>query len=606
MRIKIAVPEAFVSPPVVDAALEAVTRLDEHLIRSGQSPTSHALVKRGAVWRPEDPGDEHFDHGGTIAQRGWGDCDDWAPLHAATLRASGEDTGAVARVIPSGPSTYHAIVQRSDGSIDDPSIAAGMKPLNHRVSGAAIEVHALDPHDGRVYQGQLLPAVAPLSGHCGPGFHVRGVTVVGYGNFYEARCDVPMGGSPLMTVVGRRSHHRHVQRVPYGFSVTAFGASPIGALSDAMCGAIVLGDAAEMNTSLDRYKLLAVQAAMSGASPGQVREALIRTMTADVQAASKATGLHPAQHTQALLAQLAAEGHAVHGVIVGDFFGDIAHAASAVVSSVAHVANDVAHAVSSVPWGDIIHGVQAAVSVVPGLGTAVSNVIAAAETAYESAAALLSGNPLAGALHAAYNFATATVPGAGAIRIILDPVVTTLIDLTEKKEPIESALLDGILKAVPDSPKLGPLSPRTIASSLGHLIVSHLGMKTTHPTPAVAAQVHAALTAPVPPLDPTAHLHLLAAVPIAHAVTPLQRARQTALHRPPPPHAPPAYRRPVIHMGPIGPKRPGVAHAVVHVEQAAAHAQAQRVRPGSPGAPAGATHWHCQPLPGGQWQCQWR
>src|SRR5579863_5096688 len=133
MRIRIAVPEAFADPNVIDAALEAVTRLDESMIRHGQSPTSHQLITSGAVWRPENMGDEHFDHGGTIATRGWGDCDDWAPLHAATLRASGEDPGAIARVVPSGPSTYDAIVQRTDGSIEDPSIAAGMKPA--RVGG---------------------------------------------------------------------------------------------------------------------------------------------------------------------------------------------------------------------------------------------------------------------------------------------------------------------------------------------------------------------------------------------------------------------------------------------------------------------------------------
>jgi hypothetical protein len=612
MRIKIAVPEAFVSPPVVDAALEAVTRLNEHLIRSGQSPTSHKLIKQGAVWRPEPPGDEHFDHGGTIAQRGWGDCDDWAPLHCATLRASGEDPGAVARVIPSGPSTYHAIVQRSDGSVEDPSIAAGMKPLSHRVvGGAAIEVHALDPHDGRVYTGQLLPAVAPLSGHCGPGFHVRGCTVVGHGNFYEARCDVPMNGSPLMAVVGRRHHHRRVGRVPYGFSVTSFGPSPIGALSDALCGAVVLGDAAEMNTSLDRYKLLAVQAAMSGASPGQVRDALVRQMTADVQAAAKASGTHPQQHTQALLAQLEAETghlhHLVSGYVVGDFFGDIGHIASGIVHTVSNVANDVAKAVSSVPWGDIIHGVQAAVSVVPGLGTAVSNVIAAAETAYDSISAALSGHPLLGAIDAAVNFALASIPGGGALRIIIDPAKKFFEDVVIKGEPIESAALDSAIAAVPDSPKLGPISPRSLVSTLGHLVISHLGLKNTGQ--GKAAPTSAPHNAPMPIPVPLAAV--VPGAPVHTGPSAIQlslQARGAARHAAAPPPRRPPPPRPVLHMAmsPPGPKKPGIPHAVVHVDHAHSVAQAQRVKPGSPGAPPGATHWHCQPLPGGQWQCQWR
>lgn len=126
MRIQIAVPEAHVTKPVLDGALEAVTRLNEQLIKNGDSPTSDQLIAAGAKWEPEPPGDEHFDHGALIAKRKKGDCDDWAPLHAATLRVSGEDPQARAIVKRSGPKRWHAVVQRSDGSIDDPSSEAGM------------------------------------------------------------------------------------------------------------------------------------------------------------------------------------------------------------------------------------------------------------------------------------------------------------------------------------------------------------------------------------------------------------------------------------------------------------------------------------------------
>jgi len=126
VRVNIAIPEAHVKKPVLDGALEAVTRLNEDLIRSGESPTSHQLIEAGARWQPEKPGAEHFDHGGLIAARRHGDCDDWAPLHAATLRVTGEDPGATAVVRRSGGARWHAIVQRSDGTIDDPSLAAGM------------------------------------------------------------------------------------------------------------------------------------------------------------------------------------------------------------------------------------------------------------------------------------------------------------------------------------------------------------------------------------------------------------------------------------------------------------------------------------------------
>jgi hypothetical protein len=126
MRIQLAIPEKFVSEPVLNGALEAVTRLNESMLKAGATPTDLDLIKAGAIWKPEPPGDEHFDHGKEISERGWGDCDDWAPLRAGRLRATGEDPGAKAVVRKSGPKRWHATVIRSDGSEDDPSIDAGM------------------------------------------------------------------------------------------------------------------------------------------------------------------------------------------------------------------------------------------------------------------------------------------------------------------------------------------------------------------------------------------------------------------------------------------------------------------------------------------------
>jgi len=306
MRIQVAVPEEHVDPHVIDAALEAVTRLDESLIRAGQSPTSHELVAKGAIWRPEHMGDEHFDHGATIASRGWGDCDDWAPLHAATLRTSGADPGAIARVVPSGPSTFHAMVQTSDGRLlqgsEDISVMAGMKPLSHSVvgsgEGAAIEVHACDPHDGRIYAGSLLPTVGPLNLHCGPQFTVRGCRVHGRALF-EGRCDLPISGSPL---VGAR--HRHRRRVrgamPYAFSSTSLGYSPQAALSAAIVGAVLCGDAAELSTSADRYKLVAMQSKLAGMSPTEIHAALIYRIVDEAHQEAAATGV-PVEHVFARL-----------------------------------------------------------------------------------------------------------------------------------------------------------------------------------------------------------------------------------------------------------------------------------------------------------------
>src|SRR5580704_15741152 len=128
MRIRVSVPEQFVQPSVINAALEAVTRVNQAMIKAGDVPTFDPDTPRdfGIRWRPENMGDEHFDHAGIVMERKWGDCDDLAPWRAASLRETGEDAGAVAIAVPSGPDMYHALVRRSDGSNDDPSVAAGM------------------------------------------------------------------------------------------------------------------------------------------------------------------------------------------------------------------------------------------------------------------------------------------------------------------------------------------------------------------------------------------------------------------------------------------------------------------------------------------------
>jgi hypothetical protein len=126
MNIHVAVPEAEVSKPILDASLESLTRLNQSMLKKGKIPTFRSAVNN-VRWKPEPPGAERFDHGGIVLGRGWGDCDDLAGWHAASLRESGEDRGATAIVNRSGDKRWHAVVKRSDGSIDDPSKEAGMR-----------------------------------------------------------------------------------------------------------------------------------------------------------------------------------------------------------------------------------------------------------------------------------------------------------------------------------------------------------------------------------------------------------------------------------------------------------------------------------------------
>jgi len=130
MRIRLAIPDDLHSDDkeaALNAALESVTRANQGMLARGQIPTFERAAGAGAVrWRPEPPGDEHFDLASTVIGRKWGDCDDLAPWHAASLRVTGQDPEATPYVYKSGPDRWHAVVRRGDGSTDDPSRAAGM------------------------------------------------------------------------------------------------------------------------------------------------------------------------------------------------------------------------------------------------------------------------------------------------------------------------------------------------------------------------------------------------------------------------------------------------------------------------------------------------
>lgn len=110
-----------------DAALEASTRAHEALAHAGRLPDLRDAIDAGLRWRPEPPGQERFDLAPVVVGRGWGDCDDLAPWWAAQLRHTGQDRRARARVRRTGEKTWHAEVVRGDGSVDDPSVAAGMR-----------------------------------------------------------------------------------------------------------------------------------------------------------------------------------------------------------------------------------------------------------------------------------------------------------------------------------------------------------------------------------------------------------------------------------------------------------------------------------------------
>jgi hypothetical protein len=224
MRIRLAVPDAAVRPEVLDAALEAVTRTNERLIDEGMVPTAEQAIAKGVKWKPEPPGDEHFDHAQTVVKRGWGDCDDLAPYHAASLRVTGEDPGARAFVKRSGPNRWHAMVERSDGSVDDPSADAGMYEYRS-------------------------PVQAKLAGAIG----VPHIATKKVGPLWCARCDAPW------------------KKSRYAISGHSVAHTQRAAASGAIRGAMIVGDSAGIVEEEHIVRLCGLDALVTGCNPGEVR-----------------------------------------------------------------------------------------------------------------------------------------------------------------------------------------------------------------------------------------------------------------------------------------------------------------------------------------------
>lgn len=251
MRIQIAVPEAHVSKPVLDGALEAVTRLNESMLRKGDTPTDEQLIAQGARWKPEPPGQEHFDNGAVIAKRGHGDCDDWAPLRAARLRVTGEDPGAIAEVRKSGEKRWHATVTRSDGSEDDPSLDAGM-PGPARVvgsRGAWVPVMRQRVHGvGGTFIATPHLALRPVADRHG---QIEA---------WQARADLPW--------------HWHPGESPGDLAMVTLHQSPVSdqAVVGAVRGAFNLGCASGRAHPEHLKRMSAIEDAVSGASWEEIAE----------------------------------------------------------------------------------------------------------------------------------------------------------------------------------------------------------------------------------------------------------------------------------------------------------------------------------------------
>lgn len=157
MRANLEIPDSL-GAAAIDAALEGLVGIASSELATGAYP---ALYDSGVRYVREPPGSERWSPPSVVLGRGYGDCEDLASWRAAELRVTGEDPRARARVVRSGPRTWHAIVERGDGSIEDPSRILGMGddvigsiyPVEARVDRIANGWIASITHGGRGVAG---------------------------------------------------------------------------------------------------------------------------------------------------------------------------------------------------------------------------------------------------------------------------------------------------------------------------------------------------------------------------------------------------------------------------------------------------------------------
>lgn len=229
MRIRLAIPDHLVTPEALEAALEATALANEQAVLRGEVPHAEEGIARGVKWKPEPFSDgEHFDLAEQVLGRGWGDCDDLAPWLAGSMRATGEDAGAVPRVYQSGPGRWHVVVQTSDGQILDPSKWAGMGRKKSVSGDCALGVC------GRIAK----PFARPGTG---------GIAIMNRNGYGWARCDIPYPDSDvhLASISRAKNIDAAIDRAVSG--AVACGHA-LGADVDRtiVAGSILLGDPEEV------------------------------------------------------------------------------------------------------------------------------------------------------------------------------------------------------------------------------------------------------------------------------------------------------------------------------------------------------------------------
>lgn len=112
-------------PGAIEALAEGLVRLNVALMEHAAERGVEApyLYDTDVRYRREKRGEEWWETADDILgviKKGSGDCEDLAAYHAAWLRAFDGELARV-KIIRTARGTFHAVVEREDGSIDDPS-----------------------------------------------------------------------------------------------------------------------------------------------------------------------------------------------------------------------------------------------------------------------------------------------------------------------------------------------------------------------------------------------------------------------------------------------------------------------------------------------------
>jgi hypothetical protein len=464
MRINVAIPESHVNAHVLNAALEPVTRLNEAMIRAGEVPSFDRALKNGWVqWRPEPPGGEHFDHAKVVIGRRWGDCDDLAPWHAGALRASGADPGAKAIVKKSGPHTWHAVVLRSDGMIEDPSARAGMPRAGQRVAqGATLpRMSPLPPRGSSVVGGHDVGAYVYR-----PEIAIRKV----YDHAYQARVDVPwfskkhgkpdpteiamatlhaaplaataltgaIDGAVQVACLGGYGHPEHIDRLcaiadRVSGQTTARRLAQIYGAGHARAAEQYTRDLVQGIAAIEHASQLIGQKKKSASV--SVPAALVPRETDDVEGSAELAaicGFDPGDWPQVPIAGMSCDGH-----VVGGFFDSLARVAMAVGTG---GASEVVHAASPAARKAMDNAVKAA-------GRAIGKAGDALVTLEHSISKEIAKIPYVGGVLAMFFDA--------GFHIACGPMLAT-IDIVIKGKRIDTVLVAQFKTALQDFKNVGP------------------------------------------------------------------------------------------------------------------------------------------------------